>query len=68
VREIHLRPPNFGEVRVLEGDWPLKNRLVLIRFPTAERALAWYGSDEYAPLHHIREQSARTKMIFFEGD
>ena len=56
------------DVRVLEGEWPLKNRLVLLRFPTAERAMAWYGSDEYAPLHRIREQSARTKFVFFEGD
>jgi uncharacterized protein (DUF1330 family) len=56
------------EVRVLEGDWPLKNRLVLLRFPTAEQALAWYHSDEYAPLHSIREQSARSKFVFFEGD
>jgi uncharacterized protein (DUF1330 family) len=56
------------EVRVLEGEWPLKNRLVLLRFPTAERALAWYGSEEYAPLHRIRERSARSKFVFFEGD
>ena len=56
------------EVKVLEGEWPLKNRLVLLRFPTAERALEWYGSEEYAPLHQIREQSARSKFVFFEGD
>jgi uncharacterized protein (DUF1330 family) len=56
------------EVRVMEGEWPLKNRLVLLRFPTAEQALAWYDSDEYAPLHRIREQSADSKFIFFEGD
>jgi uncharacterized protein (DUF1330 family) len=56
------------EVEVLEGEWPLKNRLVLLRFPTAERALEWYRSDEYAPLHRIREQSARSNFVFFEGD
>lgn len=55
-------------VRVVEGESPVKNRLVLLRFPTAERALEWYDSEEYAPLHRIREQSARTNMIFFEGD
>lgn len=56
------------EARVIEGESPVKNRLVLLRFPTAERALEWYRSDEYAPLHRIREQSARTNIIFFEGD
>jgi uncharacterized protein (DUF1330 family) len=56
------------EVQVLEGESPIKNRLVLLRFPTAERALEWYHSEEYAPLHHIREQSARTDFVFFEGD
>lgn len=56
------------EVRVMEGEWPLENRLVLIRFPSAERALAWYGSEEYAPLLRIRQQSSRSKIVFFEGD
>jgi uncharacterized protein (DUF1330 family) len=55
-------------VQVLEGESPIKNRLVLLRFPTVERALEWYRSEEYAPLHHIREQSARTNFVFFEGD
>ena len=55
------------EVKVLEGESLVNNRLVLIRFPTGERALEWYGSDQYEPLHRIREQSANTKMIFFES-
>lgn len=56
------------EVEVVEGKSPINNRLVLLRFPTAERAHAWYDSEEYAPLHDIRERSARTNIIFFEGD
>ena len=55
------------EVRVIEGESPVKNMLVILRFPTAERALAWYDSPEYAPLRQLREQSGRTNMIFFEG-
>lgn len=38
------------------------------RGPTADRALAWHDSEDYAPLRRIREQSARRNMIFFEGD
>jgi uncharacterized protein (DUF1330 family) len=56
------------EVRVMEGESPFKNRLVLLRFPTAERALEWHDSEGYAPLRSIRERSARTNMVFFEGE
>jgi uncharacterized protein (DUF1330 family) len=59
---------NVAAVRVLEGESPLKHRVVLLRFPTAERALEWYGSEEYAPLLGIRKQSARSNMLFFEGE
>lgn len=55
------------ECTTLEGDWKLDGRLVLLRFPTAERAMAWYNSDSYAPLLELRRRSARTKIIFFEG-
>ncbi len=52
---------------MIEGESPVKNMLVILRFPTAERALAWYDSPEYAPLRRLREQSGHTNMIFFEG-
>jgi uncharacterized protein (DUF1330 family) len=52
----------------MEGEWPLMNRLVLLRFPSADQALEWYGSDAYAPLLQIRQQSSRSKIAFFEGD
>ena len=55
------------EVRVIEGESPVKNMLVILRFPSAERALAWYDSPEYTPLRQLREQSGRTNMIFVEG-
>jgi uncharacterized protein (DUF1330 family) len=62
--EFLTRGPEYTTV---EGDWVLDGRLVVLRFPSAERAMAWYGSDEYAPLLAVRKGSARTKIIFFEG-
>jgi uncharacterized protein (DUF1330 family) len=34
-----------GKTDVLEGDWN-PNRLVILEFPTAERARQWYDSPE----------------------
>lgn len=62
--EFLTRGPEYTTV---EGDWVFDGRLVVLRFPSAERAMAWYGSDEYAPLLALRKRSARTKIVFFEG-
>jgi uncharacterized protein (DUF1330 family) len=55
------------DVRVLEGDWQPDGVLVLISFPTAEGALAWYNSEQYRPALKIREQSASSRLLIF-GD
>jgi uncharacterized protein (DUF1330 family) len=54
-----------GEPRVLEGEWdPL--RTVLIEFPNMEALRAWYDSEEYAPLIHLRKQAGTTNMVAVE--
>jgi uncharacterized protein (DUF1330 family) len=53
-------------VECLEGAWD-PPRFVLLEFPDAERALAWWASPEYAPAKALRQSSAGTEMILVEG-
>ena len=55
-----------GATQSLEGDWPL-NRFVLLEFPDAERARAWWASPEYAAAKALRHASAHTRMALAEG-
>jgi len=54
-----------GKVSVLEGSWPT-SRFVVLEFPTAEQARAWWDSDLYRPAKALRHQTATTKMILVE--
>ncbi|MCZ6759497.1 MAG: DUF1330 domain-containing protein [Gemmatimonadetes bacterium] len=55
-----------GQVEILEGDWdPV--RVVVLEFPSMERAKEWWSSDDYAPAKQIRQASADTKMILVAG-
>ena len=55
-----------GATTQLEGSWR-PGRLVILEFPTAERARAWWASPEYAPAKALRQRSARTEMVLIEG-
>jgi uncharacterized protein (DUF1330 family) len=55
-----------GASEILEGSWQPR-RLVVLEFPTAERARAWWDSPEYAPAKAIRQRSAHTEMLLIEG-
>ena len=55
-----------GAVETLEGDWAPK-RLVILEFPSVERAKAWWGSQEYAEAKALRQATARTRMLVVEG-
>ena len=55
-----------GATETLEGDWDAK-RIVVLEFPTKEKAKQWWSSEEYAPAKAIRQRSATTKMILVEG-
>ena len=45
-----------NEVEALEGTWD-HQRMVILEFQTREAALAWYHSEEYAPLKAKRQAS-----------
>ncbi|MDT7603887.1 MAG: hypothetical protein QOF61_1884 [Acidobacteriota bacterium] len=55
-----------GRVETLEGAWSPK-RFVIVEFPSATRAKAWWDSAEYAEAKALRQASARTEMIVVEG-
>lgn len=55
-----------GETLSLEGDWK-PERIVVLQFPTKEKAQAWWSSPEYTPAKDIRQRNAHTKMILVEG-
>jgi uncharacterized protein (DUF1330 family) len=55
-----------GKTETLEGDWK-PGRLVMIEFPTLEKAKAWYNSPEYTKAKKIRQEASHAKMIVVEG-
>jgi uncharacterized protein (DUF1330 family) len=55
-----------GESEVLEGDWPTQ-RIVMIEFPDAGAARAWWESEEYAPLKAMRREASETNIVLVEG-
>ncbi|MBX2911462.1 MAG: DUF1330 domain-containing protein [Cyclobacteriaceae bacterium] len=55
-----------GAVETLEGDWS-PGRLVILEFPTLEKAKAWWGSPGYTPAKLIRQKASKTRMIVVEG-
>lgn len=55
-----------GSTEILEGEWK-PNRIVILEFPTMEKARAWWSSEEYSPAKAIRHRTADSKMILVEG-
>jgi uncharacterized protein (DUF1330 family) len=55
-----------GRSERLEGEWA-PPRLVILEFPDAARARAWWSSSEYAPAKAIRQGCTRTEMLLIEG-
>lgn len=53
-------------VEVLEGEWR-PPALVMFEFPSREQALAWWNSDEYAPLKAIRRKAAVYNIVLVDG-
>jgi uncharacterized protein (DUF1330 family) len=55
-----------GQTETLEGDWR-PGRMVVLEFPSAERAKEWWHSALYSKAKEIRQRGAITKMIVVEG-
>ena len=76
-RYIELAPPSIatyegvylargGTTANMEGDWQ-PNRLVILKFPSFQRALDWHNSDEYREARTLRNRTANSQMVAVEG-
>lgn len=55
-----------GATEVLEGNWKPK-RIVILEFPTTQRAKEWLHCEEYREPRKLRHQTAKTNMLVIEG-
>ena len=55
-----------GATVSLEGDWK-PERIVVLEFPSMEKAKAWYHSAEYTAAKQIRWKASTGKIILVEG-
>tara|TARA_Y100001970_G_C14164391_1_gene820426 strand:+ start:1370 stop:1660 length:291 start_codon:yes stop_codon:yes gene_type:complete len=55
-----------GEYKIFDGETGFP-RIILIKFPSYERALEWYNSEEYQPVKQIRLDNAEGTNIIIRG-
>ena len=55
-----------GESTIVEGSWAYP-RTVVIKFPSYEKALEWYNSEEYKPIKKIRLDNSVANGIIIKG-
>jgi uncharacterized protein (DUF1330 family) len=55
-----------GACETLEGGWA-PERIVILEFPSVERAKQWWASEEYREPKALRQRAGRTRMIVVEG-
>ena len=55
-----------GAVEAVEGGWT-PGHIVIVEFPSMERAREWYGSPEYAEALKLRPGALDRRLIFVEG-
>ena len=55
-----------GKAEVLEGEWR-PQRIVMLKFPSMEKARAFYDSAEYRAARKARAGAAVMRMIVVEG-
>ena len=55
-----------GAVEVLEGDWT-PDRVVVLKFPSVEKAKAYFHSVEYTTAIDARQGASIMRMVVVEG-
>jgi uncharacterized protein (DUF1330 family) len=55
-----------GAVEPLEGGWTPK-RIIVLEFPSMEKAKAWYNSPDYQEALPFRLKASTGRVIFVEG-
>jgi uncharacterized protein (DUF1330 family) len=55
-----------AEIITLEGPEE-QRRIVILEFPSLEKARRWYNSDEYQAARKVRAEAAKAEFIAIEG-
>tara|TARA_B100000945_G_C20345276_1_gene579436 strand:- start:604 stop:891 length:288 start_codon:yes stop_codon:yes gene_type:complete len=55
-----------GEFKTMEGKWDF-TRNVILKFPSYDRAMEWYNSDEYKPIKQLRLDNTEGNLIIIKG-
>ena len=55
----------WGATESLEGEWDA-NKIVLVKFNTAEKAKEWWNSEEYRPLKVLRRGASTTRVLLVD--
>ena len=56
----------LGEIQTLEGTWNPK-MIVVVEFPSLERAREWYRSPEYAHALEVHDKALNRNLILLDG-
>jgi uncharacterized protein (DUF1330 family) len=51
----------------VDGQWPQAARLVIVEFPSMERAREWYASDAYAEARRLAGTALSRRLLFADG-
>lgn len=51
---------------VLEGSAPDANAILIVEFPSMEKAQAWYNDPEYKPLIQLRQTGSEVDFVLVE--
>ncbi len=55
-----------GDIEVLEGDWTPRT-VILVEFPSADRAREWYASPEYQAALAYRDVALSRNLVLLDG-
>jgi uncharacterized protein (DUF1330 family) len=55
-----------GAVETLDGTW-VPQRIVILEFPTMDRAREWYNCEQYAEAIKLRHAAATSQFILVDG-
>ncbi len=55
-----------GPIEPVEGGWKPRH-LVIVEFPSMDRAHEWYRSEDYAEALMVRDRALSRRLIFVEG-
>tara|TARA_B100001123_G_C14618235_1_gene752703 strand:- start:29 stop:316 length:288 start_codon:yes stop_codon:yes gene_type:complete len=55
-----------GEFKTMEGKWDF-TRNVILKFPSYDRAMEWYNSDEYKTIKQLRLDNTEGNLIIIKG-